>query len=456
MAGSVLIVDMDSHAVETLRTIIEEAGWEARGAYEWSEMANVIAGRRFTVVMAETSFTSHDGLDVISWLLRNSPNSAVVALTGKVHSGGESADYMSRGARFTLRKPYGAAEVSAILSEIEKGSNESFDFCGMIGRSTKMTNLYETIRAVAQTESTALILGETGTGKELVAEAIHSLGKRSGKKFVTINCGALSETLLETELFGHEKGAFTGAFRSRPGKFEYADGGTAFLDEIGEISPSTQIKLLKVIETGEVERLGGNDVIKTDVRMIFATNRDLAAETAAGKFRRDLFYRLNSFPIHVPPLRERGEDIPALASHFAKIYGARHGAGNVTITAEAIAALSGRRWEGNVRELENVMERAVIIARGGVVTAKDVTMEMGRPVSCDGPDLGDLAALSYRQMSERVLTHYGKSYFTALLESCGGKISAAAKKAGLDRKTFYSKLSECGLNPGDFRGDKND
>ncbi|MBI5816142.1 MAG: sigma-54-dependent Fis family transcriptional regulator [Nitrospinae bacterium] len=448
MAGAILIVDLDRHSVETLRSMVEEAGWEARAAYEWREIETQVAERRFDAVMADPKFPVHGEGGIIGWLRRNAPRSTIVALSLRAGDGHAGAD-------MALCKPYTPKAVAGALEGLGRGAAAEYDFCGMLGRSEKMARLYSAVKAVAQTDSAALILGETGTGKELVAAAIHSLGARASKRFVTINCGALSESLLESELFGHEKGAFTGAFRPRPGKFEYANGGTVFLDEIGDISPATQLKLLKVIETGEVERLGGNQVIKTDSRMIFATNRDLAAEVEAGRFRRDLFYRVNTFPIRVPPLRERVEDIPALAGHFASMFGARHGGAAVSIGPEAMRWLMDRRWDGNVRELENIIERGVILSKGGVVSEADLQGTDEPAAARPGLAPEELSELTYRQMAERVMDMYEKPYFTRILSACGGNMSLAAKKAGLDRKTLYAKLAALGIDPGDFRGGKN-
>lgn len=447
MNRSALIVDLDRHAAETLRNMLEALGWEARAAYSTQEISAMEIGSRFRVIMADPRFPVEGPAGVMDALMERAPHASIVALLDRSDSAFENA-MRSTGVAATLIKPYGKERVSALLERLSKEERRDFDFMGMIGSSPKMLRLYETLRAVAGTDSTALIEGETGVGKEMVADAIHRLSRRSHKRFLTINCGALSETLLESELFGHEKGAFTGALKLKPGKFEIASGGTVFLDEIGEISPAVQVKTLKVIETGEVERLGGNDVIKTDVRMIFATNRDLLADVKEGRFRRDLYYRINAFPIHVPPLRERREDIPALAGRFLEVYSSRHGGRARSLSPEALGWLMERRWEGNVRELENVIERAVIVAGSEVVTVPDLASAGGGP---EPDEMGDIASLTYRQMRKKALEVYERKYFTELLSACKGGVTAASERAGLDRKTFYAKLAELGLDPKDFR-----
>ncbi len=450
MNRSALIVDLDRHAAETLRNMLEAAGWEARAAYSIQEISSMDIAPRFRVIMADPRFPVDGSAGILDILGERAPRASLVALLDRSDSAFENA-MLSSGVTAVLAKPYGKERVMALLERLEKEEKPDFDFMGMIGTSERMLKLYETLRAVAGTDSTVLIQGETGVGKEMVADAIHRLSRRGHKRFLTINCGALSETLLESELFGHEKGAFTGALKLKPGKFEIATGGTVFLDEIGEISPAVQIKALKVIETGEVERLGGNDVIKTDVRMIFATNRDLLADVKEGRFRRDLYYRISAFPIHVPPLRDRREDIPALAGRFLEIYSSRHGGRARSISPDALAWLMNRRWEGNVRELENVIERAVIVAGGEDVTVSDLATVGGE---LEPDEMSGLAGLTYREMRKKALAVYERKYFRELLSACGGRINAASERAGLDRKTFYAKLAELGLDPKDFRAPK--
>ncbi len=248
----------------------------------------------------------------------------------------------------------------------------SLDTSGIIGQSTTLSEVFKDLAKVAPTDSTVLVTGESGTGKELLVRALHANSKRANKPFVPINCGAIPKELLESELFGHEKGAFTHAIRSRPGRFELADGGTIFLDEIGEMDLSLQVKILRVLQEKEIERVGGNGVKKVDVRVVAATNRDLEREVAAGRFREDLYYRLNVIPLHLPPLRERGSDVLLLAKHFLDIFCAKKGRSGLTLSADAMRVLQAYSWPGNVRELVNFMERLSILVDGDVVEPRDL------------------------------------------------------------------------------------
>jgi len=366
----------------------------------------------------------------------------------------EEETYRKRGVGFALTKPFSQESLDSLIKMAlsPNSDNAEIGFMGMIGKSPVMTALFDTIRSVASTDSSVLIHGETGVGKELIAAAIHHLSRRRQKRFVTINCGALSQSLLESELFGHERGAFTGAFRAKAGKFEYANGGTIFLDEIGEISLEVQIKLLKVIESGEVERLGSNRVIKTDARMIFATNRDLGEDVKSGRFRRDLYYRINVVPVRAPSLSERKMDIPAMAEHFMRTYASRYERKVEAIAPSAMEWLIERKWEGNVRELENVIERGVVVASSDTLTLENLDLSHE---GVDNSEVGPISDVTYKEMAHKVMSVYEKRYFIRLLEDCSGNISKAAKKAELDRKTLYGRLKDYAIDPSSFRK-KND
>ena len=252
---------------------------------------------------------------------------------------------------------------------------------GIIGQSTTLKNVFRMLGKVAPTDSTVLVTGESGTGKELLVRALHDNSLRSEKSFVPINCGAIPKDLLESELFGHEKGAFTHAIKTRPGRFEMADGGTIFLDEIGEMDPTLQVKILRVLQEKEIERVGGNGVKKVDVRIVAATNRDLETEVAAGRFREDLYYRLNVIPLHLPPLRERGDDISLLVEHFLKVFCKKRNQTSLRVSSEARKALNAYAWPGNIRELENFMERVSILCEGPVVEVTDLPQKLLDSVS---------------------------------------------------------------------------
>jgi DNA-binding NtrC family response regulator len=321
---------------------------------------------------------------------------------------------------------------------------------GMIGQSPKLQAVFKTIDKVAASPSTVLITGESGTGKELIASALHYNSPRADKPFIKINCAAIPRDLLESELFGYEKGAFTGAVNSKPGRFELADGGTLFLDEIGTIPLEMQVKLLRALQESEFERVGGVATTRVNVRLIAATNSDLAAEAAAGRFREDLYYRLNVVPLALPPLRERTEDIPQLVDHFLEKYNARLGKKMERLTEGALACLSRYQWPGNIRELENVMERAVLFAEANVITPDDLPdiirapearREEATPTDTQKPYvIGPLKEI-VRQHTENL----EKSLIMRALEETGGNVTKAARKLEISRKSLQNKMKELGL-----------
>ena len=315
-----------------------------------------------------------------------------------------------------------------------------YSFAGIIGQSQKIKDLLDLVRSIAETDVTVLIQGETGTGKELIARAIHYNSPRRAKRFVAINCGALSETLLESELFGHERGAFTGATAQRKGIFEIADGGTLFLDEISETSPSTQVKLLRVLQEGELLRVGGNAPIKVDVRILAATNQHLEELVRNGRFRQDLFFRLNVFPIFVPPLRERLEDIAPLAFHFIEKSQNKLNKQISVITAQALSLLTAYRWPGNVRELENAVQRMLIVCKGEILDLQDLPPEIRGNSAQGRSKASDLKGIA-KESAELV----EKNTILDALSKMGGNITRAAKSLGISRATLQNKMKLYGL-----------
>ncbi len=329
----------------------------------------------------------------------------------------------------------------SLLHENERLRGELKSHLGpknLVGNSREMRIVFDQIAQVAHSPSTVLIHGETGTGKELVAQALHYGGNRADKPFVRVNCAALPETLIESELFGHEKGAFTGAVSSRPGRFEQADGGTIFLDEIGDISPLMQVKLLRVLQEREFERVGGNKTISVDVRVITATHRDLAGMVKQGKFRSDLFYRINVFPVRLPPLRQRTEDIPFLAEHFLKKYAGRAGKAVESISPEAMQILLTHPWPGNVRELENCMEHAVILAGSRVVGPEHL------PAIVTAPDTEDSsgANLDYKTRVE----NFEREILIEALRASRGNVSQAAQRLGATVRVVSYRIRQLGID----------
>ncbi len=326
----------------------------------------------------------------------------------------------------------------------------------LVGGSSRMKEIYQLIENVAPSHSSVLILGESGTGKELVAKALHARSPRSQNPFVVINCAALPETLLEAELFGHVRGAFTGAIADKKGLFELANGGVIFLDEIGEISQAVQVKLLRVLQDGEIRRIGGSENIHTDVRVISATNKDLYQQVKAKVFREDLFYRLNVITVTMPPLRERQEDIPLLADHFLKKQRTPSGK-NVKkverIALDALQVLQEYQWPGNVRELENVIERAVVLAPGNLISARELPPKILSEMFYVPERSSDplTVNLPYQEAKEKALNLFNRAYISNLLKETSGNISLASSHAGMDRSNFKKIVRKYDINLREFK-----
>ena len=374
--SKLLIVDDEQGYREVLRTIFEAEGHSVGVATDGRSALNHLKAKKFDLVVSDIRMPDIDGIELLRQARESHPNIGVIMMTayGTVDHAREA---FKLGADDFIQKPFNNEELKVIVKRtLEKqaiiSENRAFrnaqrqmgTLSNIVGQSEKMLELYRMIEAVARERSTILITGESGTGKELVARAIHELSDRAGKPFIPINCGALTETLLESELFGFVKGAFTGANSGRAGVFESANNGTIFLDEIGDMPLSMQVKVLRVLQEQKVRRIGANDEISVDSRVITATNRDLGPMVENGAFRQDLYYRVSVIPLHVPSLRERRDDIPHLAEHFMRKFSARSGK-NVTLSDGAVAALAGRQWKGNVRELEHTIERAVALTGDG-------------------------------------------------------------------------------------------
>jgi DNA-binding NtrC family response regulator len=340
-------------------------------------------------------------------------------------------------------------ELMEEVRSLRERVGDPYRFENILSKSPRMTEIFEMIRNLADLDTTVLITGETGTGKERVAHAIHHHSRRRDQRFVRINCGALTETLLESELFGHERGAFSGALQARRGKFEYAAGGTLLLDEIGDISPVLQVKLLRVLQEKEIQRVGGNDTIPVDVRILATTNRDLEQAMAAGTFRSDLFYRLNVVRIQLPPLRERMEDVPLLAEHFLKTFAEKSGRRLLGISHAAMDQLLAYHWPGNVRELSNVIERTAAMTQGDCINAVEIP-NLAPPLAAAGESCWPLD-LPFKDGRAQVIADYERAYLTGVLKRFRGNVAQCALHCGVDNKTFYRKMQEYDLDKRDFK-----
>ncbi len=417
-----------------------------------------LAGDRFDLVISDIRMPGISGLDLVRRIKSIYPHTSLLLITA--HGTVDSAiEAMKIGVEDYLTKPFGSDELEIIIEKIfEKREllaenillreqlESQFGFENIISKNHKMQKVFRTISSVAPTDSTIVIQGETGTGKELIAKAIHFNSLRKDKRFVAVDCGALPDTLLDTELFGHEKGAFTSATARRIGKLEYADHGTLFLDEVSNMSPATQMKVLRALEEKQFQRLGSNESIKVDIRLIAATNTDLRALVRDGRFRQDLYYRLSVIPLNIPPLRERLEDIPLLARHFLKMYGQRMGRNVDEITHDAVKKLMKYDWPGNVRELENVMERAVATVAGNCIDESDLpdVGESGGGMPSANQSLIDVPLPERTEELE-------KTYLMELLGRYGGKTDLAAEKAGLTLRTLQRKLKNYGIKSESFK-----
>jgi two-component system, NtrC family, response regulator HydG len=457
----VLVVDDEPTLLRALESLLRKKGYDVTGLDSPIVATQKLAQEDYDVALLDIKMPQLSGLELLSAVKHRRPEVEVIMMTG--HATVETALAAVRaGAYDYLTKPFDDVELvaRAVAKAAERKNlfdrNRQLETAlrekegapgeGLVGNSAPMREVTRMIDAVAYSAATVLVTGESGTGKELVARALHARSPRKGHPFVALNCGALTETLLESELFGHVKGAFTGAQRDQKGLFDAADTGTIFLDEIGDIPLATQVRLLRVLQEGEIKRVGSADSVKVDVRVIAATHRDLPKLVKVGKFREDLFYRLNVINVPLPALRERVEDIPLLAHHFLRRYAERLAKKVRALSPEAIELLCGYRWPGNVRELENAVERAVVLCRGEVITPADLPPAVtGRtaPLVREAPANGDESAwltLSYAAAKEQALRRFEKSYVEALMRACDNNISAAARKAGMDRSNFKRVL----------------
>jgi len=455
-----LVVDDEQGILDVVGRFGRRAGFEVVACSGGRQALEQLRTRHADVAMVDLRMPDIGGLDVIRGIREIDPRCQTVLMTGYA-TVDTAVEAIKLGAMDYLSKPLDFARLEQLLIsiredlerrrsifEIEGDVAKRLEFCGMIGRGPLMQELFGMIRRLAPHVRTALVTGETGTGKELVARALHQVGPRRDRRFVTVNCSAVVETLFESELFGHMRGAFTGATDNKPGLFELADGGTLFLDEIGELPPSSQAKLLRVLELGEVHRVGSLEARRVDVHVIAATNRDLRTEVGGGRFRSDLYYRLNVVEVKLPPLRDRREDIPYLTAGFVRQTSERLQKPVSGLTPGAERLLSSGQWEGNVRELRNVIERACILVDGDCISERELSVSMPSSLTPHYAAPSETVRPVHTAVvgDKDLLVTVERDHIQRALVRAGGNKKAAAKMLGLSRRALYRRLERLDLS----------
>ena len=457
-----LIVD-DERAVRFgIKKALKRLELEVGEAGSGEEALTILEASAPGVVLMDVNMPGLSGLEALDRIAARGPAAPLVIMLTAYGSERMAVDAMKRGAHDYLTKPYDVDELRLVIEKAMKSrrlESENRELRSqldvltgedrtVVGNSEGMLRVWDRIRKAAPTDVTVLITGESGTGKELVARAVHRLSPRAGRPFVSTNCAAIPEDLIESELFGHEKGAFTGAHEARPGKFELADGGTLFLDEIGDMSLATQAKVLRALQERSIQRLGSSTERPVDVRVLAATHQDLGRSIEEGGFREDLYYRLKVVEIHVPPLRERPEDIAVLAEHFVEQACRKHGAPRRTLAPDLVRALSQAPWKGNVRQLRNQIEAAVVLSDGETLTLADFE-GLAEFAEHQGHGVAALPALdfslSFREAKRLYVEEFERAYLVATLERCEGNISKAARVLDMHRQTLQQKLRSLDL-----------
>ncbi len=461
MNARVLVVDDKENIRKLLEKVLEGTA-DVKTAADGRQALGMLAAGDFDVVLSDIRMPELDGMTLLREAKAAYPDVEVVLMTG-YGSVTDAVAAMKQGAYDYLSKPFEPDEALLVVQRAverkrlrEQARTLKAAVAGvgnLVGESTAMQRVFELVRRAASSDATVLVMGESGTGKELVARAIHDGSERKDGPFIAVNCGALPENLIESELFGHTKGSFTGAQGDKRGLFEEAAHGSIFLDEVGDLPLQLQVKLTRVLQEHAVRRVGAAEERKVDVRVMAATNVDLKSAVAAGRFREDLFYRLNIFPIRLPPLRDRRDDIPLLAMSFLDRHGSRLRNRPEGFTADALTALVRYDWPGNVRELENVVQRALAVLDGTRVGLGDLPEEVSSNVSARGKKAPKAASLSYRDYLELARERASRDYLVDLLDACEGNVTRAAEKAGLQRESLHRLLKRHGLRSEQFKPD---
>ena len=454
MAEKILVVDDELNMRLVLKALLNKEGYDVATASDGVEALKALKSGGVEVVVTDLKMPKLDGVGLLERVIRDYPSMPVIIITahGTIAT---AVDALKKGAFDYITKPFERDELKSIIHKAIRTrklneeellvSPDDIDRQGIIGSSEPMLKIYDTVKKVAPTPTTVLISGETGTGKDLIAYAIHRNSPRRDNPFVKINCAAIAENLIESELFGYEKGAFTGAVSTKPGRFELADKGTLFLDEVGEIPRDMQVKLLRVIQDHEFERVGGLRTIKVDVRLIAATNRNLLQDVKDGRFREDLYYRLNVFPTHLPPLRERREDILPLTDYFIEKFNSKLERGVKHIDARVKDLLVNYDWPGNIRELENLIERIVLMAGGDTITFEDIPPEWKSAAEAIAVAQQGGQKKPFKDFVKGHMEEVEKQSIIQCLEEVGGNVTKAAQRLGLSRKGLQLKMIKYNL-----------
>jgi two-component system, NtrC family, response regulator len=451
--GTIVVIDNEEHAAVALETLLREDGYEVERANDARSGLSLLERLEPDVVLTDLRMPGMDGMELLSRIKETRPSTMVILMTayGTVKT---AVRAMKLGAEDFLGKPIDMEELEVTVQKaLEKKRlleetvalrdrlQEKYRLENLVGESPEMLAAFKTVQQVAPSNASLLLLGESGTGKELFAQAVHQTSPRARKPFIKVACAALPETLLESELFGHERGSFTGAANTRAGRFEAADGGTLFLDEIGDISPTVQVKLLRFLEQHEFERVGGNRTYKVDVRIVSATHQDLAKKVQDGSFREDLYYRLNVIELHIPPLRGRGSDIALLAQHFLKKYATANHKSARSISDDVLASMLRHPWPGNVRELENAIERAVVLSGDDEVLTRELFPTLRTPMEAPAAS-GSRTYLGGVSIPGSTFAEIEREAILRTLESMGGSTSRAAALLHISPRKIQYKVKE--------------
>lgn len=448
--GSLLVVDDDRHICEAMADYLRSLGYRTETAINYRDAVDRMKEYNFEVVVCDVNLPDQDGFQLLEWAVQHKPETAVILLTGygTIESAVEAIrigafDYLTKPViddelNFSIQRALGQRRIVEENRQLKKQLDLKFGMSNIIGRDYKMAKLFDLIESVADTRTTVLILGENGTGKTITARALHQLSSRREKPFVEVACGALPDTLLESELFGHVSGAFTGANHDKEGKFLQANGGTLFLDEIGTASPSLQVKLLRVLQDREFEPVGGNKTYKVDVRLVLATNDNLEEKVRRGEFRQDLYYRINVISVTQPPLRERIGDIPLLVDHYISQFNDQTGKRVRTFDDQALQAMQRYNWPGNVRELLNVVERAVVLSKGEIVSVNDLPEQIRRETQEQHYEINRLGNGNLKT----ALANPERQIILDALEASGWNRQETARLLGINRTTLYKKMKK--------------